>query len=335
MKTMMAILAAAPGGPEVLKLTEVARPVPGEGEVLIEVKASSLNGADLAQREGTYPPPKGASEILGLEVAGVVAGLGPGAAGFELGDKVCALLTGGGYAQYCVAPIGQVAPLPAGLGFVEGAALLEALCTVWLNVFDLGGLKAGENFLVHGGTSGIGTAAIQLATNCGARTWTTAGSEKKVKLCLELGATRAINYREQDFSTIIRESGEGIDVVLDYIGGDYFEANLKCLNAGGRMLVIAFKAGRFGKIDLGRVLMRNISVEGSTLRSKPVSHKAELVAAVRREVWPAIEAGSYRVVIDSIFPVEQAAEAHARMESGEHMGKIVLSWDKALLADER
>jgi NADPH:quinone reductase len=332
MKTMMAILPAVPGGPEVLKLGEAPVPVPGEGEVLIEVKASGLNGADLAQRQGTYAPPKGAPEILGLEVAGVVAALGPGASGFEIGDRACALLTGGGYAQYCVAPAGQVAPLPAGLGFIEGAALMEALCTVWLNVFDLGGLSAGETFLVHGGASGIGNAAIQLAALHGARVWTTAGSETKTRLCLDLGAARAINYREQDFAKVIRESGEQIDVILDYIGGDYFEANVKCLDAGGRMIVIAFKGGRFGKIDLGRMLMRNISVQGSTMRSKPITRKAALVATVRREVWHAIEAGSYRVIVDSVFPAADAAKAHAYMETGSHMGKIVLAWDEALHA---
>jgi putative PIG3 family NAD(P)H quinone oxidoreductase len=285
--------------------------------VLIEVKASGLNGADLAQRQGAYPPPKGASPLIGLEAAGIVVELGEGVEEFSVGDRVCALLAGGGYAQYCVAPAGQVAPLPAKASFVEGAALLETLCTVWLNVFEIGHLKENETFLVHGGTSGIGTAAIQLAAHHGARVWATAGSAEKAALCLQLGGHRAINYREESFDEIIRDSGEGIDVILDYIGGDYIEANVRCLNAGGRMVVIAFKGGR----------------SGSTLRSKPVAFKAGLVSAVRRKVWPMIEDGSYRIVIDSVFPAEQAAEAHAHMESGRHAGKIVLNWENFAQGD--
>lgn len=324
--TMKAILPAT-GGPDALRLGDMPRPSPAFGEVLIEVHASGLNGADLAQRQGSYPPPKGASEILGLEVAGVVAALGEGVDRLSVGQRVCALLTGGGYAQYCVAPVGQVAPLPEAVTFIQGAALMETLCTVWLNVFELGRLEAGETLLVHGGSSGIGTAAIQLAVLHGAKVWTTAGSDEKTRLCMELGASRAVNYRTEDFAEAIKAGGGGIDVVLDYIGGDYFEANMKCLNPEGRMVVIAFKGGRFGKVDLGRMLMRNLSVQGSTLRSKPVARKAALVAAVRDHVWPAIESGAYRIVVDSVFPADQAAAAHRHMEAGTHMGKIVLAWD--------
>ncbi|MCO5135800.1 MAG: NAD(P)H-quinone oxidoreductase [Phyllobacteriaceae bacterium] len=324
---MEAILAHAPGGPEVLELGSVERPVAAAGELLIEVHASGLNGADLAQRQGSYPPPKGASEILGLEASGVVAAVGEGVSGFATGDRVCALLTGGGYARYCAVPAVQAARLPSGVDFIQGTSLLETLCTVWLNVFEIGQLKTDESLLVHGGTSGIGTAAIQLATLAGAKVWSTTGSAEKVKLCLESGAEQAINYHEADFAEVIRESGEAMDVVLDIVGGDYFEQNLRCMGTHGRMIVIAIKGGRYGKIDLGRLLMRNLSVQGSTLRSKPVAEKAALVSAVQQRVWPMIADGSYRIIVDSVYPASKAAEAHRHMESGRHMGKIVLNWD--------
>lgn len=326
-ETMDAILHSEPGGPEVLEMGTAARPVPDVGQVLIEVHASGLNGADLAQRQGVYPPPKGASEILGLESSGIIAALGEGVSELAVGDRVCALLTGGGYARYCVAPSGQVAPMPENLDFIQGASLLETLCTVWLNVLEIGELKARQNLLVHGGTSGIGTTAIQLAKLRGAKVWATAGSEEKTGLCLKLGVEQAINYREADFAEVIRESGNAMDVILDIVGGDCFEQNLKCLNTNGRMIVIAVKGGRYGKIDIGRLLMRNLSVHGSTLRAKPVAEKTALVKAVRDNVWPLIEDGSYRIVIDSVFPASNAADAHRHMESGKHMGKIVLAWD--------
>lgn len=324
---MKVVIATSEGGPEVLSIAECPSPTPGKGEVLIEVRASGLNGADLAQRKGLYPPPPGASEILGLEVSGVVTGLGEGASGFSVGDKVCALLTGGGYAQLCVVPASQVAPLPNGLSFAQGAGLMETLCTVWLNVVEIGQLKEGETFLVHGGASGIGTAAIQLASSLGAKVLATAGSDKKAQLCRELGASLAINYREKSFSEEIRSSRQGVDLILDMVGGSYFEQNMKCLNAGGRMIVIAFQGGRFGQIDLGRLLIRNIQIRGSTLRSRPVEEKAALVKAVRENVWPLIENGTYKVVIDSTFSPEEVGDAHRHMESSSHMGKIVLIWE--------
>jgi NADPH2:quinone reductase len=323
---MKAILASAAGGPETLALGDAPTPAIGAGEVLIKVATSGLNGADLAQRQGLYPAPKGASEIIGLEVAGTITAVADDVSGFSVGDRVCALLAGGGYAQYCVAPSGHVLPLPKGVGFVEGAALMEALCTVWLNVFELGELKDGETLLVHGGTSGIGTAAIQLSALRGHKVWTTAGTPQKVELCKDLGATNAINYRTQDFAQSIKDSGEGVDVILDMVGGDYFEANMRCLKPGGRMIIIAFKGGRFGKVDLGRLLTRNIVVRGSTLRSKPDAMKTALVGAVRNVAWPLIESGGFRIVVDRVFPAADAAQAHAYMESGQHMGKIVLDW---------
>lgn len=323
---MKAILASAVGGPECLVLGEAPVPAIGPGEVLIEVATSGLNGADLAQRQGIYAPPKGVSNVIGLEVAGTVAALGGDVTGVSVGDRVCALLAGGGYAQYCAASAGHIRPLPKGLTFSEGASLMETLCTVWLNIFELGELKSGETLLIHGGTSGIGTTAIQLAALRGHEVWTTAGTQEKVDLCMDLGATRAVNYRQEDFAQVLKDAGVGVDVVLDLVGGDYFEANLRCLKPGGRMIVIAFKGGRFGKIDLGRLLMRNIVVRGSTLRSKSDTEKAALVGSMHHAVWPLIESGAFRVVIDSVFPAADAAKAHAYMESGQHMGKIVLDW---------
>lgn len=325
---MKVIAAKAPGGPDVLRLEERPDPTPAAGEVLIAVAASGLNGADLAQREGNYPPPKGASDIIGLEVAGTVIAVGDGVSRMKVGDRVCALLAGGGYASECAVAQELVLPLPDHIGFVQGAALAEALCTVWMNVFDICALKPGQTLLVHGGSSGIGTAAIQLAKMFGARVWTTAGSPEKVAYCLNLGADRAVDYRQESFLQAIQDAGEGVDVLLDIVGGSYFEDNLKCLNMGGRICVIAFKGGRHAKLDLGRLMIRNLSVRGTTLRSRSLADKAAVIEGLLALVWPAVEDGRYKIVVDRVFRPEEAGAAHSYMESGAHKGKIVIEWSE-------
>lgn len=326
-KTMRAIAIHAPGGPEVLQPVTLPVPQPGPGEVLIAVAAAGVNRPDVMQRQGHYPPPPGAPDTPGLEVAGTVAAVGAQVSGWQPGDAVCALIAGGGYAQYCTAPAPQVLPIPAGLTPVQAAALAETFFTVWSNVFDQAELRAGEWLLVHGGTSGIGTTAIQLARAFGARVITTAGSADKCAACVDLGADRAVNYRDEDFVAAVREAtgGTGVNVVLDMVGGDYVARNLECLAREGRHVSIAFQRGHKVTLSLLPVLQKRLHLTGSGLRPRPVAEKGAIAAALHQRVWPLLESGRVRVVVDSTFPLDQAAAAHARMESGAHIGKIVLT----------
>jgi NADPH2:quinone reductase len=324
---MKTIEIAQPGGPEVLKPGERPVPVPAQGEVLIRVVAAGVNRPDVEQRKGTYPPPPGASDIPGLEIAGTVAALGPGADGLKVGDAVCALVSGGGYAEYCTAPVPQCLPVPQGLGMVEAAALPETFFTVWQNVFDRARLKGGETILIHGGSSGIGTTAIQMAKAMGARVLATAGTDEKCAACVKIGADRAFNYNTQDFveATLAATNKKGADVILDMVGGKYFERNIAALAIEGRLSVIALLGGRDAKIDLGLVLRKRLTVVGSVLRARPIAEKGAVAVSLRREIWPFIAAGKIKPVIDSTFPLADAAKAHARMETSAHVGKIVLT----------
>jgi putative PIG3 family NAD(P)H quinone oxidoreductase len=301
-------------------------PHPAAGEVLIRAAAAGVNRPDILQRTGNYPPPPGASPILGLEVSGTIAALGPGVTEWREGDPVCALVAGGGYAEYCVAPAPQCLPVPRGLSLISAAGLPETFFTVWSNVFDRGRLAAGDSFLVHGGSSGIGTTAIQLAHAFGARVFATAGSPEKCAVCVELGAERAIDYRQEDFTAIIKEmtQGRGVDVILDMVGGPYVEKNLRALAIEGRLVQIAFLQGSKVTLDLAHVMMRRQTITGSTLRPRPVADKAAIANRLREEVWPLIEAGKVRPVIDRTFPLAEAAAAHRLMESSRHIGKILL-----------
>ena len=323
---MKAIEIAQPGGPDVLKLGERPMPAPAQGEVLIKVAAAGVNRPDVEQRKGTYPPPPGASDIPGLEIAGTVAALGPGAEGLKVGDAVCALVSGGGYAEYCTAPVPQCLAVPKGLGMVEAAALPETFFTVWQNMFDRARLKGGETVLIHGGSSGIGTTAIQMAKAMGARVLTTAGSEEKCAACRKLGADRAINYNTEDFTEVVlaETQKKGADVILDMVGGKYFERNIAALAIEGRLSVIALLGGRDAKLDLGLLLRKRLTVVGSVLRARPVAEKGAVADSLRREIWPLIAGGKIKPVIDSTFPLADAAKAHARMETSAHVGKIVL-----------
>jgi len=323
---MKAVEIAAPGGPEVLRLGERPVPAPAEGEVLVKVAAAGVNRPDVEQRKGTYPPPPGASDIPGLEIAGTVAALGPGATGLRVGDEVSALVSGGGYAEYCTAPVPQCLPVPKGLGMVEAAALPETFFTVWQNVFDRARLKAGETILIHGGSSGIGTTAIQMAKAMGARVLATAGSAEKCAACRKLGADRAVNYNTEDFVEAVaaETKKKGADVILDMVGGKYFERNVAALAIEGRLAVIALLGGRDAKLDLGLLLRKRLTVVGSVLRARPVAEKGAIAEALRRQIWPLIEQGKIKPVIDSTFPLADAAKAHARMETSAHVGKIVL-----------
>ena len=316
----------APGGPEVLVLATGPVPRPATGEVLIRVAAAGINRPDILQRTGNYPPPPGASPILGLEVSGTVAALGAEVAGWHEGDAVCALVAGGGYAEYCVAPAPQCLPVPKGVALVDAAGLPETFFTVWTNVFDRGRLAAGESFLVHGGSSGIGTTAIQLARAFGARVFATAGSPEKCAVCRDLGAERAIDYRQEDFVAILKEAtqGRGVDVILDMVGGPYVEKNLRSLALEGRLVQIAFLQGSKVTLDLAHLMMRRQTITGSTLRPRPVAEKAAIARNLRDKVWPLIEAGKVRPVIDRTFPLAEAAAAHRLMESSAHIGKILL-----------
>ncbi|MFQ5775436.1 MAG: NAD(P)H-quinone oxidoreductase [Kiloniellaceae bacterium] len=326
-ETMTAIEIRAPGGPEVLVPTTRPVPRPGEGEVLIEVAAAGVNRPDVLQRQGKYPPPPGASDIPGLEIAGRVAALGPGASGPNEGDQVTALVTGGGYAEYCAAPATQCLPVPAGLGAVEAAAMPETFFTVWTNVFDRGRLRAGETFLVHGGSSGIGTTAIQLARAFGARVFATAGSPEKCKACADLGAERAIDYREEDFVAAVKEAtgGAGVDVVLDMVGGDYIARNIAALAPEGRLCHIAFLGGSRAEVDFLPVMLKRLTITGSTLRARSVAFKGAIARDLEEKVWPLVAAGKVRPVVHATFPLARAAEAHRLMESSAHIGKIVLT----------
>lgn len=328
---MRAIEITSFGGPEVLRETQRLEPAPAAGELLIRVTASGVNRPDVLQRKGLYPMPPGVSDLPGLEVAGTVAGGAPAdlaAAGVALGDRVCALVAGGGYAEWCVAPAGQVLPVPQGLTDVEAASLPETFFTVWQNVFLIAGLQAGEWLLVQGGTSGIGVTAIQLAKARGAQVIATAGSDEKCAACRALGADAAINYRTQDFVAEAQRvtGGRGVDVVLDMVAGDYIGRELQCLADDGRLALIAVQGGTKSEIDAGLVLRKRLTITGSTLRPRPVPYKTEIARALRATVWPLLEAGAVKPVVHRVFPAAQAAVAHALMESGAHVGKIVLTW---------
>ncbi len=323
---MRVVEISTPGGPEVLVPAERERPVPAAGEILIEVRAAGVNRPDALQRAGAYDPPPGASDLPGLECAGVVAGIGPGVARWAVGDEVCALLPGGGYAEYALTHADHVLPVPKGLSMVEAAGLCETFFTVWVNVFARGGLKAGERLLVHGGSSGIGTTAIQLAKARGARVYVTVGSEQKAQACLALGADAAINYKTQDFvEEIKRLTGDGVDMVLDMVGGEYLPRDVACLRPDGRLVMIAFLGGAVAELNFAQVMVKRIQITGSTLRPRSPDAKAEIAQALEEEVWPMIAAGRIKPVIDTTFPLAEAAKAHARMESSGHIGKLILT----------
>lgn len=325
--SMTQIAITEPGNADVLKPETARLPYPGEGQILLRVEAAGINRPDVLQRRGLYPPPKGASAIPGLEIAGTVAIAGRGVSRFQEGDKVCALVNGGGYAQYCLAEAGSSLPVPAGLDMIEAAALPETFFTVWHNVFERGGLQEGEWLLVHGGSSGIGTTAIQMAKAFGAKVLTTAGSHVKCSACERLGADRAINYLEEDFVAIAKEETgkRGVDVILDMVGGDYVERNLRVAAADGRIVQIAFLNGSQVELDLMRLMLKRLTLTGSTLRARSEAVKAGIARALEEKVWPLVESGKIRPVIDSTYPLAQAATAHRRMESNDHIGKIVLT----------
>jgi NADPH2:quinone reductase len=327
---MQAIEISQPGGPEVLRLA--ARPLPrvGRGEALVRVLAAGVNRPDVLQRKGAYAPPPGASDLPGLEVAGVIEGGDLEGTGFGVGDPVCALLAGGGYAEHCVVPTAQVLPVPAGLSYAEAAGLPETFFTVWSNLYDRAHLAPGEVLLVQGGSSGIGVTAIQLARALGNTVLATAGSEEKCRACVDLGAVRAINYRSEDFAAVAKEatSGRGVDVILDMVAGDYVPREMQCLADDGRLVIIALLGGAKATVDLGAVLRRRLVVTGSTLRPRPVEFKGAIARRLRSVVWPLIEAGRIRPVLFRTFPLAEAAAAHALMESGQHIGKIVLEVDE-------
>src|SRR4051794_2294927 len=326
---MRAVTISEPGGPEVLGWGEVPDPVCGPDEVLVDVVAAAVNRADLLQRQGHYPPPPGASEVLGLECSGVISEVGAGVTGWAVGDEVCALLAGGGYAERVAVPAGQLLPRRAGVELATAAALPEVVCTVWSNVFMLAGLRRGENFLVHGGSSGIGTMAIQLAARAGARVFTTAGTQAKLDVCRELGADVAINYRDEDFVERVRAEtdGRGVDVVLDNMGAKYLGRNIDALAVGGRLVVIGMQGGTKAELDLGTLLSKRAAVHATGLRGRPATGhggKAEIIEAVRRDVWPDVERGTIRPIVDRRLPMSRAAEAHTAVEASEHVGKVLL-----------
>ena len=326
--SMTAIQIVEPGGPDVLQSATVPVPEPGEGQVLIAVEAAGVNRPDILQRMGAYAPPPDASPLPGLEVAGTVAALGPGAeaAGWSVGDKVCALTPGGGYAEYCVTYAAHCLPIPAGLSMIEAAALPETYFTVWTNVFDRGQLKSGESFLVHGGASGIGTTAIQLARAFGARVFTTAGTAKKCAACEALGAERAINYRDEDYGPIVREltGGTGVDVVLDMVGGDYLARDIDAMAVDGRHVSIAVLGGAKATFNIQVMMVKRLTLTGSTLRPRSPADKAAIARSLREKVWPLLEAGTVKPVMDASFPLRDAVQAHEMLEAGDHIGKIVL-----------
>jgi NADPH2:quinone reductase len=327
---MTFVRASGDGGPEVLGPARGPLPSPGDGEVLIEVAAAGVNRPDVMQRKGMYPPPPGAPETLGLEVSGRIAAVGKDVKGLVAGDEVCALLGGGGYAEYAVAPAATCLPVPQGLTAIEAAALPETYFTVWTNVFERAGLKEGQSFLVHGGTSGIGATAIQLAVARGATVYATAGGPEKVAFCEKLGA-KGIDYRSQDFQAVLKEAtgAKGVDVILDMVGGDYTGKNIKCLAPKGTLVQIAFMKGPKVEIDLAPIMLKRLTVTGSTLRARSTAEKAAIGEALKREVWPLIEAGKAKPIVHATFPLEKAADAHRLMEEGSHMGKIVLTTGRA------
>jgi putative PIG3 family NAD(P)H quinone oxidoreductase len=329
---MRAVTVSEPGGPEALRWTEVPDPVCGPGEAVVDVVASAVNRADLLQRQGFYPPPPGASDILGLECSGVISEVGEGVMGWSDGDEVCALLAGGGYAERVAVPAGQLLPRPAGVELATAAALPEVTCTVWSNVFMLAGLQRGDSFLVHGGSSGIGTMAIQLAARAGARVFTTAGSAAKLDVCRELGAEVTINYRDEDFVERVKDEtdGAGVDVVLDNMGAQYLARNVDVLAVGGRLVSIGMQGGTKAELDLGKLMRKRGAVHATTLRSRPPTGpggKAGIVAAVLHDVWPDVERGVVRPIVDRRLPMSRAADAHRVVEASEHVGKVLLVTD--------
>ena len=323
---MRAIEITAPGGPEVLRVTQRPVPIPAVNEVLIEIAAAGVNRPDVLQRKGGYPPPPGASDIPGLEVSGTVVATGAGVNEWNSGDRVCALVTGGGYAEYVAAPAPQCLPIPGGLTPMEAAGLPETFFTVWVNVFERAGLKSSETLLIQGGSSGIGVTAIQMARAFGHRVFVTAGSTDKCAACEKLGASRAINYRIEDFVAVVKEltGGRGVDVILDMVGGDYVPRELASLAEDGRLSLIAFLGGTKATIDMTDILRRRLTITGSTLRARSVEVKGAIAQALKQKVWPLIEAGKIRPVIYRTFRLEEASAAHALMESSAHIGKIIL-----------
>ena len=323
---MIAIEISQPGDPAVLVPTERPNPEPGAGEVLIKVAAAGVNRPDVFQRRGRYPPPPGASDIPGLEVAGTIERLGDAVHGFAVGDSVCALVAGGGYAEYCVAPAPQCLPVPRGLSLVAAAAIPETFFTVWTNVFERGRLQPNETLLVHGGSSGIGTTAIQLARARGSRVFATAGSPEKCAACEQLGAERAINYRDEDFVAVVRglSGGGGVDVVLDMVGGDYFARNIDALAVEGRLVEIATLQGVKAELNIQTIMQRRLTITGSTLRARPIADKAAIAQAFHTHVWPLLESGAVKPIVHATFPLRDAAAAHRLMESSAHIGKLVL-----------
>ena len=326
MNTMTAIKLQAFGGPDCLCPSQMDRPQPGMGEVLIRVEAAGVNRPDIMQRKGLYPPPPGASDILGLEVAGTVAAVGEQVSNPRVGDDVCALVTGGGYAEYCIAAAPLCLPIPRGLNYIQAASLPETFFTVWTNVFERGKLQARDSILIHGGTSGIGVAAIQLARCFGSKVFATAGTEEKCRFCTDLGA-QAINYHEQDFAASVLELTEnrGVDVILDMVGGDYLQRNLSCLAMEGRLVQIAVMNGQKGNINLATIMLKRLTLTGSTLRPRSVDEKARIARALLAQVWPLLESGEIKPIVHAVFKLEKAADAHSLMESGRHIGKIILT----------
>lgn len=325
--TMIAIEISEPGGPEALKPHNLPTPEPGADEVLVRVAAAGVNRPDVMQRKGMYPPPPGAPDTPGLEIAGEVVMVGAGVSVLNVGDRVCALVAGGGYAEYCLAPAALCLPFPDGMDAVSAAALPETFFTVWTNVFDRGRLKKGERFLVHGGSSGIGTTAIQLAKAFGAVVYATAGTLEKCKACLDLGADGAINYRQEDFVERIDAftEGRGVDLILDMVAGDYLPKNLKCLATEGRLVQIALQNGPKVEMNLLPVMLKRLTITGSTLRPRSIAEKAQIAASLRQKVWPLLSNGSVKPVIHETFPLARAPDAHTLMESSRHIGKILLT----------
>jgi putative PIG3 family NAD(P)H quinone oxidoreductase len=321
---MRAIVATEPGGPEVLQLREIPDAVAGPGEVLVRVTATAVNRADLLQRMGFYPPPPGAPDTIGLECSGTVEALGEGVTGWSVGDEVCALLAGGGYAELVAVPVGQVMPVPAGVSLVEAAALPEVACTVWSNVFMEAGLQPGERFLVHGGSGGIGTFAIQLASALGAKVYATAGSAAKLRACQELGADVAINYHVEDFVDVLSADG-GADVILDNMGAVYLGRNVEALDYDGRLVIIGMQGGTRGELDVARLMRQRGTVIAATLRARPLDQKSAICADVVEHVWPLVADGQVRPVVHTMLPLADATAAHALMESSDHIGKILLT----------
>jgi len=320
---MRAVVVNEPGGPEALEIVERPDPEPGPGEVLVRVRAAGVNRADVLQRQGHYKPPPGATDVLGLECAGEIAAVGEGVSGFAEGDAVCALLTGGGYAELVPVPVGQIAPVPDGLDVVQAGAVMETSCTVWANVVMLGGLRSGQRLLVHGGGSGIGTTAIQVATALGAKVATTVGSAEKGEVCRDLGADLVVNHREQDFAEELRD--DPADVVLDIIGAKYLEKNVSVLATNGRLVIIGLQGGVKAELNLGALMSHQGSVSGTLLRARDAEAKAEIVAATVENVWPMIADGRVRPIVHATFPLAEAADAHRVLEESSHVGKVVLT----------